>query len=163
MSENQTQNSQPNQSAVVAFDAKVSQAIVAKDLSSGAQSFRFMQRKAFALTKHALDENGNPLKGNALKRAHYAYLDKCASESGGEVVKQISTGQLRVTGWNVNANGNAGSIRVETAQHFARHQVKATEPKAPKLTEDKVLEFIAKSKGVSVEDIRAALTLALTK
>lgn len=163
MSENQNQNSQSNQSAVVAFDAKVSQAIVAKDLSSGAQSFRYMQRKAFALTKYAQDADGNPLKGNALKRAHYAYLDKCASEASGEVAKAIGSGQLRVTGWNVNAKGNGGSIKWETKEHFARHNAKASEPKAPKMTEDKVLEFIAKAKGVSVEDIRAALTLALTK
>lgn len=146
-----------NSNSITAFDAAVSQSIVAKDLKSGATAFRPMTRKSFALTK-----DGAGLKGQALKRAHKDYLDKVASEAGGEVAKAIAEGKLKVVGWNVNAKQTAGSVKFETAEHFARHGAKG-EARAPKMTEEKALEFLAKAQGVSVDDLKTALSLAAAK
>lgn len=161
---NQEQNSNTSaakpETSVVAFDAKVSNTLIAKDLSSGGVSFKPIGRKAFALTALAIVD-GKPLTGRALKVAHWKYLNECATQAAGAVAEQLAKGTLKVTGWSVNKDQSAGAIKYETAEHFSRHEV---EEKAPKqLTEAEVLEMVAKSKGITVEELNAALELATAK
>ena len=144
-------NQNQPQSAVVAFDAKVSQSLIAKDLASGATTFKPMSRVQYK-TSHP------NLTGQALKRAHKAYCEACGTEAGGEIAKSITTQAIIPTGWTVNKAGDGGSIRFVTKARFDRlHTV--NEVKAPALTEDKALAYIAKVKGITVAELQAALEL----
>lgn len=138
------------------FSEKISQSLTCSESKSGALRFAPMTRKSFALTAA-----GANLKGRALKVAHKAYRDKFASEAAGVVTASIASGKSIITSIGVNAKGTGGQIRVETAEHYARHDVEPSKrtPKAT-LTESDALAMIAKSKGMTVADLTAALELA---
>lgn len=141
------------------FSEKITQSLVATESKTGAVRFAPMSRKSFALTAA-----GANLKGKALKRAHYAYLDKCASEANGVIAASLASGQSKVVGFTANAKGTGATVRLETAEHFGRHnpgESKRT-PKA-EVSESDALAVIAKAQGVSVEDVKAALSLAVAK
>ena len=146
MNSNQTQT----QSAVVAFDAKVSQSLIAKDLASGATTFKPMSRVQYKACHPELT-------GQALKRAHKTYCEACGTEAGGEIAKSITTQAIVPTGWTVNKAGDGGSIRFVTKARFDKmHTVKEAKPT---ITENSALEYIAKAKGITVAELQAALEL----
>lgn len=162
MNDNGNQSSQSNASAPVAignFAESISQAITCTESAAGAMRFSPMSRKSFALTKLGADKDGKPLVGKALKRAHWAYLDECANEAQAAVAASIASGKSRVVGFTVNAKGTGGTVRLETAEHFARHEVGESTKQAPAITEDKALAYIAKVKGITVAELQAALEL----
>jgi len=160
MSENNSQS----QSQIVAvnigeFSEKISQSLTCTESKSGALRFAPMSRKSFALTA-----DGANLKGKALKRAHFAYLDKCANELNGVVAASIASGKSKVVGFTANAKGNGGNVRLETAEHFNRHDVGPSKRQLKLgLTEADALALIAKAQGISVDEVKAALELAAAK
>jgi hypothetical protein len=152
---------QENQSkSIVAFNPEASEvSLIAKDLKSGGCSYTPMGRKAFALTSLAIVD-GKPLVGRALKVAHWNYLQKCAVSLAKAQAASLAAGEIVPVRASVSKDGQTATVRYETAAKFSRHEV---ETKAPKMTEDDALELLAKSKGISVDDLKAALTLATAK
>jgi hypothetical protein len=141
----------------VAFDAKVSVALMAKDLKSGGHSFAPMNRLQFK--NSAL---GAGLKGQALKRAHKAYCNKAGLEIGGEAGKAFTTGALIPVSFKTNSDEDTVYIKAVTPARFdATHKAKAATK--PELTQDDAFAMIAKAQGISVDDLKAALTLAAAK
>lgn len=147
--------------SIVAFDSAVSNQLIAKDLKSGGHSFAAMGRKAFALTALAIVD-GKPLKGRALKKAHKAYCHKTGLEIGGEAGKSFTTGKLIPVSFKTNAEEDTVFIKAVTQARFdAMHKV--PESKVQEVTEQDALAMLAKSKGMSVADLVAALELATAK
>lgn len=149
MSDNNSQ-----QSSIVAFDAKVSVALMAKDLKSGGTSFKPMNRLQFK--QSALGAN---LKGQALKRAHKAYCNKAGLEIGGSAGKAFTTGDLIPVSFRTNAEENEVTIKAVTRERFdATHKAKVAT--TPEITQDDALALIAKAQGISVETLKLALAAA---
>jgi hypothetical protein len=113
---------------------------------SGAQAWRPMSKKSFALTAA-----GAGLKNRALKRAYWQYVQQSSAEMGAAVTAAVASGKVVITRTSVGKNGDRGSLGWESADRFARH-----EPAAPK----RVCEFqaLADKLGIPVEALRAKLT-----
>jgi hypothetical protein len=128
------------------LENSVSSALVCTDAKSGAQAWRPMSKKSFALTAQ-----GAGLKNRALKRAYWQYVQQASAEMGAAVTAAVASGKVVITGASVGKKGDRGSVKWESADRFARH-----EPAAPK----KVCEFtaLADKLGITVEALRAKLT-----
>jgi hypothetical protein len=123
----------------------VSTALVCADTKSGAQAWKPMSKKSFALTAA-----GAGLKNRPLKKAYWHYVQQASAEMGAAVTAAVASGKVVITRAGVSKKGDRGSLGWESADRFARH-----EPAAPK----KVCEFqaLADKLGVSVETLRAKL------
>ena len=135
------------------FATKVSQSLVSHESKSGSIRMVPMTRKAFAETAAAAN-----LKGQALKRAHWTYIQACTNELNGIIAQSIASGKSKVVGFTQNAKGTAGTVRLETAEHFSRHEV---EPAKVEMTQDDALAMIAKARGITVETLKETLKAAL--
>lgn len=135
--------------SAISIVESVENRLVARESKSGATSWKPMNRKDFAATAEGLD-----LKGNALKRAHRIYLQNCAVQLNSSVSSEIAAGRIIVTGVSSNAKGTGGTVKWETADHFARHEVKQV---AKRLTETDALELLAKKYGVDIAALVASL------
>lgn len=135
--------------SAISIVESVENRLVARESKSGATSWKPMKRTEFALT-----EKGNGLKGQELKRAHKIYLQTCAVQMNSAVTSEIAAGRVIVTGVTQNAKGTGGTMKFETADHFARHEVKQV---AKRLTETDALELLAKKYGVDIAALVASL------
>lgn len=135
--------------SAISIVESVENRLVARETKTGATSWKPMTRKAFALT-----EEGCQLKGAALKRAHWNYLQNCATQLNSSVSSEIAAGRIIVTGVSSNSKGTGGTVKWETADHFARNEVKQV---AKRLTETDALELLAKKYGVDIAAIVANL------
>lgn len=135
--------------SAISIVESVENRLVARESKSGATSWKPMKRTEFALT-----ENGAGLKGQALKRAHNIYLQNCAVQMNSAVTSEIAAGRVIVTGVTQNAKGTGGTMKFETADHFARHEVKQV---SKRLTETDALELLAKKYGVDIAALVASL------
>ena len=124
----------------------VSTALVCADNKSGAQSWKPLSKKSFALTAE-----GAGLKNRALKRAYWQYVQQASAEMGAAVTAAVASGKVVITRAAVGKKGDRGSLGWESADRFARH-----EPAAPK----RVCEFtaLADKLGITVEQLKAKLT-----
>ncbi len=128
------------------LENSVNSALVCIDAKTGAQAWRPMSKKSFALTAQ-----GASLKNRALKRAYWQYVQQQASaEMGAAVTAAVASGKVVITGASVGKKGDRGSVKWESTDRFARH-----EPAAPK----RVCEFaaLADKLGIPVEALRAKL------
>lgn len=128
------------------LETAVSSALVCRDSVSGAQAWKPLSRKSFALTAA-----GCNLKGRALKKAHWAYLQQTAVEFGAGVTREIAAGRMVLTGASLNAKGHGGSLKWETSERFSRH-----EPAAPKRVDP--FDALAEKLGITVDALKAKLT-----
>ena len=94
----------------------VNSSLVCRDSKTGNHSWRALNRKAFS----ELAENEG-LKGRALKKAHWDYLQRTSSELGAAAASKIASQEIVITGVSSNAKGTGGTLKFETADHFARH------------------------------------------
>lgn len=148
----QTESKPDTSVALADFATKVSQSMVATTNKAGSTRMAPMTRKAFSDTKLAVG-----LKGQALKRAHWTYIQACTNELNGIIAQSIASGKSKVVGFTQNAKGTAGTVRLETAEHFNRHEVEA---KKVEMTQDDALALIAKAQNISVETLKLALAAA---
>lgn len=135
--------------SAISIIENVSSSLVARDSKTGATSWKPMSKKSFALTAE-----GEGLKGRALKKAHWAYLQRAASEMNSALTSEIVAGRIMVTAVSVNKNRTAGSVKWETADHFVRHEVATV---AKRLTESDALEMLSKKHGVDIAALIASL------
>lgn len=135
--------------SAISIVESVGNCLVAREGKTGSTAWKPMNRKAFALTAE-----GQNLKGRALKSAHWQYLQRTASELNSAVSSEIAAGRIVVTAVSSNAKGTGGTVKFETANHFARHEVGTV---AKRLTETDALELIAKKYGVDIAAIVAQL------
>lgn len=128
------------------LETSVSSALVCSDSKTGAQAWKPLSRKAFALTAA-----GCNLKGRELKKAHWAYLEQASAELGAAVTHEIAAGRIRITGANANAKGHGGALKWETAERFARHEPAASKKEDP-------YALLAAKLGISVEALKAKVS-----
>ena len=133
------------------LENSVSSSLACRDGKSGAQSWKPMSRKSFALTAAAIGPDGVALKNRALKRAYWEYVQQSASQLGAAVAHEVAAGRLVITGASVNAKGHGGALKWETAERFSRH-----EPAAPKKADPFVA--LADKLGITVDALKAKLT-----
>lgn len=127
------------------LETSVSSALACNESKSGAQSWKPMSRKSFALTAAAVG-----LKNRALKRAYWEYVQQSASQLGAAVAHEVAAGRLVITGASLNAKGHGGALKWETAERFARH-----EPAAPKRVDP--FEALAEKLGITADALKAKL------
>lgn len=127
------------------LETAVSSSLACRDSESGAQAWKPLSRKSFALTAA-----GCNLKGRALKKAHWAYLQQAAMELNSGIAKEIAAGRIVLTGASQNAKGHGGSLKWETAERFSRHQPAAAKRVDP-------FEALAEKLGVTVDALKAKL------
>jgi hypothetical protein len=135
-------------SAVSIIDS-VNSNLVARESKTGATTWKAMSRKSFSLT---LEAQG--LKGRALKKAHWQYLQRTSSELNSAVSSEIAAGRIFVTSVSANSKGTGGTVKFETADHFARHEVGEI---AKKLNETDALKMLSEKYGVDVAALVASL------
>lgn len=123
--------------------------LVARDTKTGATSWKPMSKKSFALTAE-----GCNLKGRALKKAHWDYLQHFASQMNSSLTAEIAAGRIMVTAASMNKDRTKGSVKWETTNHFLRHEVGTV---AKRLTETDALELLTKKYGVDISAIVANL------
>lgn len=128
------------------LETAVSSALVCRDSESGAQAWKPLSRKSFALTAA-----GCNLKGRELKKAHWAYLQQAAMELNSGIAKEIAAGRIVLTGASQNAKGHGGSLKWESAKRFSRH-----EPAAPKRVDP--YEALAEKLGITVDELKAKVS-----
>jgi len=128
------------------LETSVSSALVCTDAKSGAQNWKPMSRKSFALTAAAVG-----LKNRALKRAYWEYVQQSASQLGAAVAHEVAAGRLVITGASLNAKGHGGALKWETAERFSRHQ-----PAAPKRVDP--YEALAEKLGITVDALKAKVS-----
>ena len=144
---------------IVAFNPEACElSLIAKELKSGATTYQPMKRKAFALTAAAVG-----LKGRALKRAHWDYMQKCAVSIAKDQAAKLAAGEIVPVRARVSKDGQTADVRYETADHFNRHAVEESKRAPKQMTEDDALAMIAKARGITVEDLKASLELASAK
>lgn len=135
--------------SAISMIENVNSNLIARDSKTGATSWKPMSKKSFALTAE-----GCNLKGRALKKAHWAYLQRAASEMNSSLTAEIAAGRIMVTAVSVNKNRTAGSVKWETADHFVRHEVETV---SKRLTESDALEMLSKKHGVDIAALIASL------
>lgn len=135
--------------SAISMIENVNSNLVARDSKTGATSWKPMSKKSFALTAE-----GCNLKGRALKKAHWDYLQRSASEMNSALTAEIAAGRIMVTAVSTNKNRTAGAVKWETTNHFLRHEVGTV---AKRLTETDALELLAKKYGVDIAAIVANL------
>jgi hypothetical protein len=128
------------------LETSVSSALACNETKTGAQSWKPMSRKSFALTAAAVG-----LKNRALKRAYWEYVQQSASQLGAAVAHEVAAGRLVITGASLNAKGHGGALKWETAERFARH-----EPAAPKKEDPYAL--LAAKLGITVDALKAKVS-----
>lgn len=131
--------------SAISMIENVSCALVARDTKTGATSWKPMSKKSFALTAE-----GCNLKGRALKKAHWDYLQLFASEMNSSLTAEIAAGRIMVTAVSTNKDRTKGAVKWETTNHFLRHEVGTV---AKRLTETDALEILAKKYDVDVNTI----------
>lgn len=136
--------------SAIAIAESVNASLVCKETKSGAMSWKPISRKAFSETSEA-----QGLKGRALKKAHWDYLQRASGELNAAVSSEIASGRIVITGVSSNAKGNGGSVKFELADHFARHE--ATEKVAKKMTETDAFKLLEAKYGVDMSAIIAQL------
>lgn len=147
-----TQNQDQNQ--IQSVSAKKELGLIVSNMKSGGQVHRTMNRKAFALTSE-----GAGLKGKALKKAHYNYLARCAKVESTATAALIADGKIKIVGHTCNKARSGGTLRWVDADAF-----EAKDPGEAKRTstisEDEALKALASVKGITVDELVAALELA---
>lgn len=134
--------------SAIAIVESVNSSLVCKESKTGAMSWKPISRKAFSETMEA-----QGLKGRALKKAHWEYLQRASGELNTGVSSEIVSGRVLITGITANAKGTSGTFKWEKADHFARHEV--TEKIVKKMTEGDALKLLEAKYGVDMAAIIA--------
>lgn len=129
----------------------VSNALVARESANGATSWKPCTRKSFALTAAAIGEDGTPLKGRALKKAYWNYVQTTARDLGAAFAHEVVAGRVIATGFSRNAGGTGGALKWETAARFNRHAPGADKPARDPFA------ALANQLGITVEALKAKL------
>lgn len=136
--------------SAIAIVESVNSSLVCRENKSGALSWKPMGRKAFSESNAGIG-----LKGRALKKAHWDYLQRASSELNAALSSEIVAGRIMVTSVAANAKGTGGTVRFETSDHFTRHE--ATEKVAKAMTEADAFKLIQAKYGVDMSAIIANL------
>jgi hypothetical protein len=135
--------------SAISIVENVNSSLVARESKNGSASWSPMSRKSFSLTTE-----GNGLKGAALKRAHWNYLQRASCEMNSAVAQGLVEGKIFITRVGSDSKGNGGTLKWETAQRFARREVGEI---AKKLNETDALKLISEKYGVDVAALVASL------